>query len=266
MLILGVSLPDLRLQPGQPIPGAVTGSTGAQAAQQGAGTSGITLPWLFQVGLALGILVMSVTLVSALLKKANARRIGLFAAGLAVLFGVFSWLPRLAPSRPVSLPTDPYTPQQPSFEFTIAPIGDPPAGFFWAAAILLLAGLVLMGWLFFHSLRSSQKEDPLAAEAEAAVRAIANGQSLSDVIIRCYLNMESVIAQERGIERGQSVTPREFKASLVEKGIPEQPVLQLTGLFERARYGNQRLNTQDEREAVDCFMAIQNACRQIREE
>lgn len=205
---------------------------------------------------------MFAALITALVKQANVRQIGLFAAGLVVLFGIFSRLPNLAAGR-LDLPqTGSYDPLQPSFEYSIAPIGDPPAVLlFWAAAILLFASLALAGWLLSRAFRLSRKEDPLAVEAEAAVQAIVNGQTLSDVIIRCYLNMESVIAQERGIERGQSVTPREFEAYLVEKGIPQKPVLQLTGLFEKARYGNQTLNEQDEQAAVNCFIAIQNACR-----
>lgn len=260
-MILGISLPDLRLQPGLPIPGAVTNSTAAQTIHPATETSDRAFPWMLQVGLALGIIWMFIALLTALFKKANIKWIGLFAGGLAVLLGILSRLPHLATGQRDLLPTDPHIPLLPSFEYRIAPIGDPPAGLFWAAAILLLAGLVLVGWLLSRTFRQSQKEDPLAVEAEAAVQAIANGQRLSDVIIRCYLKMESVIAQERGLERGQSVTPREFEAYLVEIGIPKNPVLQLTGLFEKARYGNQRLNTQDEQEAVNCFIAIQNACR-----
>lgn len=260
-MILGISLPDLSLQPGLPIPGAATSSTAAQTIQPGTGISSFTFPWILQVGLALGIILMFIALVTALFKKANIKQIGLFAGGLAVLFGIFSWLPYLATSQLNLLPTDSHTPFLPSFEYSIAPIGDPPAGLFWVAAILLLAGLVLMCWLLSRTLQRSPKEDPLAVEAETAVQAIANGHILSDVIIHCYLKMESVIAQERGIERGQSITPREFEASLVEKGIPKIPILELTTLFEKARYGNQSLNKQDEEEAVNCFIAIQNACR-----
>lgn len=204
---------------------------------------------------------MFFALVAALVKQASIKRIGLFAGGLAVLVVIFSQLPHPAAGQMDLSLTDAYIPIQPSLEYSTAPIGDPPTGLLWVAAILLLAGLVWTGWLLTRALRRSQKEDPLAVEAEAAVQAIANGQSLSDVIIRCYLNMESVIARERGIERGQSVTPREFETHLVERGIPKYPVLQLTRLFEKARYGNQRLNVQDEQEAVKSFIAIQSACR-----
>jgi len=261
MMILGISLPDLQLQPGLPIPGAATSSTAAQTIQPGTGISSFTFPWILQVGLALGIILMFIALVTALCKKANIKQVGLFAGGLAVLFGILSWLPHLETSQLNLLPTDLKISLHPSIDYSIAPIGDPPAGLFWVAAILLLVGLVLMGWLLSRTFRQSQKEDPLAVEAEAAVQAIASGDLLSDVIIRCYLKMENVIAQERGIERGQSVTPREFEASLVEKGIPKNPILELTTLFEKARYGNQSLNKQDEEEAVNCFIAIQNACR-----
>lgn len=262
MIILGVSLPDLRFQPGLPIPGAETGSTDVQTVQPGSSSSGILNPWILQIGLALGIILLFFALMTALLKKGNIKRVGLLAAILVLLFVFFSLLPRLAPERLDTLPDNAAVPRPPSFDYLVAPIGDPPAGLlFWVAAALLLVSVVLIGWSIVHAYRRTQKEDPLAIEAEAAVQAIADGQSLGNVIIRCYLNMERVIALEHGIERGEAVTPREFETYLEGKGIPRDPILQLTTLFEKARYGNQSLNEHDEREAVNCLVAIQKACQ-----
>ena len=203
---------------------------------------------------------------TALLKKGNIKRVGLLAAILVLLFVFFSLLPRLAPERLDTVPDNTAVPRPPSFDYLVAPIGDPPAGLlFWVAAALLLVSVVLIGWSIVHAYRRTQKEDPLAIEAEAAVQAIADGQSLGNVIIRCYLNMERVIALEHGIERGEAVTPREFETYLEGKGIPRDPILQLTTLFEKARYGNQSLNEHDEREAVNCLLPSRKPASQTSE-
>lgn len=263
MMLLGAGLPGLQFQAGLPIPGAETVSTAAPAVQTG--SSSLSFPPLLQYGLAMGILLLFFAVITALLKKINLKWAGLLAAALALLFALFSLLPHLESGQVDPVPIDSVVPQTPSFEYAAAPIGKPPAGLlFWVAAGLLLASVVLTGWLAVRAFRRTPKEDPLAIEAEAAVQAIAGGQSLRDVIIRYYLKMEDVIARERGIERGEWVTPREFETHLLDKGIPRAPVLQLTSLFEKARYGNQNLNDKDEQEAMNCFFAIQKTCQPNR--
>lgn len=259
--LLGLCLPNLRFEPGLPIPGAEPDPAAATPSIQ-TGFSRGSFPWLLQFGLVVGIILLSFALVTTLLRHGNMKRTVLFAVVLILLFVVFSQLPRLAPDQYAAVPINPdFQPPQ-SEEYAIAPIGEPPASLlFWVAAGLLLAGTVLIGWLLARALGRKQKEDPLAMEARAAVEAIAGGESLRDVIIRSYLKMESVVAQARGIERGQAVTPREFETFLVEKGIPRVPILQLTHLFEKARYGNQNLNQQDQQDAVRCLLAIQKACQ-----
>jgi len=259
MILLGVSLPGLQFQDGLPIPGAEPVSIKAEAVESGSG-GGTSLGWL-QYVLAFGIVLLFVVLMTTLLKIISIKRIGLLIAALALLFIVFSQLPKLEPGEvaPISVNSSGLPTQ--SSEYLVAPIGKPPASLLdWVTAGVLLSCAVWIGWIALHAFQRTTKEDKLATETQAAVKAIADGQNLEDVIIRYYLKMESVIAQERGIERGQSVTPREFETYLENKGIPRKPILQLTTLFEKARYGNQSLNEKDEQDAVNCFLAIQEAC------
>jgi hypothetical protein len=119
----------------------------------------------------------------------------------------------------------------------------------------------LAAWLLIKAFRRPKVVDPLAQEAEAAVQAISAGKNLGNVIIDCYLQMENAIASSYGISRAGAITPREFESYLVKKGIPKNAVLQLTRLFEKARYGNQGLDQQDEQAAVRCLTEIRTACQ-----
>ena len=109
--------------------------------------------------------------------------------------------------------------------------------------------------------KRSQIENPLAVEAESAIQALTGGEDLGKIIIKCYVNMEKIISQERGIDRNHSMTPREFEDNLISNGIPQVPIQQLTTLFEKARYGIQILTEQDELIALNSLSAIRKTCQ-----
>ncbi len=148
--------------------------------------------------------------------------------------------------------------QPPSLlEYEIAPIGAPPANLYLIVGIVLaLAVIVLLTWLFLTTYRRAIPTDPISREAETALEAIQSGQDLRNVIIHCYLQMMQVVRDEHGIERRESVTPREFERLLAARGIPGQPIRELTRLFEKARYSNKATESQDELDAVECLSAI----------
>lgn len=102
MILLGVSLPSLRFQAGLPFPGADKTSIYAPVGKPGFSNS--ASPLLLPYGLALGIILLFISLIIALLKKVNTKRICLLAAVLVVLFVFFSVLPDLAPSQADSNP------------------------------------------------------------------------------------------------------------------------------------------------------------------
>jgi hypothetical protein len=260
MILLGVSLPSLRFQAGLPFPGADPASINEPVGKPGFSKS--ASPLLLPYGLALGIILLFISLIIALLKKVNTKRICLLAAALVLLFVFFSVLPDLAPSQADSNPDNISAVPPQSFDYIVAPIGEPPTILVvWVIAGLLLVSVALISWSVSHAFHWAKKEDELAKETEAAIQAILDGHNFNDVIIHCYLRMESVIALERGIERSRSVTPREFETYLVEKGIPRTPILQLTSVFEKARYSNQNLDQQEEQDAINSLIAIQKACQ-----
>lgn len=133
------------------------------------------------------------------------------------------------------------------------------------ALILALAlGAVLLGlWR-----RRRSEEKPLRAiqeQAQAALDAIQLGGDLREVIMRCYLQMSEALRQYRNIQREQDMTPHEFEAYLERRGLPREPVRQLTLLFEQVRYGDLTPGRQDERAAISSLSAIVSACQRSRE-
>ncbi len=106
--------------------------------------------------------------------------------------------------------------------------------------------------------------DQMAQQAEQAAADLEAGGEFRDIIIRCYREMSSVLQQERGIRRDAAMTPREFMEVLRSKGLPAEPVRQLTLAFEASRYGHASVTEQQERAAVDSLRAIVDACRATR--
>lgn len=267
MILLGTSLPGLVFQAGLAVPGAETVPTVEPVGEVDAAPSdGVVIPWLLQGGLALGFLLLLVALASAVWKKNRSKRIVPLVTGLLIVFAVFyllpQWLPDQAGWSPIAMPE-----AQPLKQgYVTAPIGDPPESLLhWVVALLLASAAGLVVWLLARAFRLPRKVDPLAREVEAAVRAIAGGQNWQDVIVRCYLQMETAVAEEQGMERRGAMTVREFETFLINRGIPGAPVSQLTRLFEMARYGDLALNQQDELVAVDCLSAIRVSLRENRE-
>jgi 4-amino-4-deoxy-L-arabinose transferase-like glycosyltransferase len=164
MILLGISLPVLQFQAGLPIPGGSTNEIESQAMETGA--SSVAFPWLLQLGLAVGIILLFFLLIIALLKKVNIKRVGLVAGVLVLLFLLFSLLPQAAPGSNIPEPTSPLAQQAPSFDYTIAPTGEPPSSLLvWVTVGLLLASAVFIGGLAARALRRELEPDLLAVEA-----------------------------------------------------------------------------------------------------
>ncbi len=120
------------------------------------------------------------------------------------------------------------------------------------AGLLVAAGLAL-----WRRIRPADDAlDRLAGDAQAALADLRGGGEFDDVILRCYLQMARTLEEERGIQRGQSLTPREFALQLQERGLPPEAVANLTTLFEQARYGRRQATPADERTAVESLEAI----------
>jgi len=101
-------------------------------------------------------------------------------------------------------------------------------------------------------------------EAQNALDAIGAGGDLRETILRCYYQMIESLKEYRGIYRDRDMTPHEFELLLSGRGMPREPVHQLTQLFEQVRYGAQSPGRKEEQIAVSSLSAIVTACQKTR--
>lgn len=261
MVILSTSLTGLVFQPGLPIPGADSSpsthaSTGATEPQTLEVGKALQFPFAISFGVILLVILLSLG------KKVDFRQIAKWVACLLVVAFVSVLLNQIK----FNLPVTPAGNSQeadlpPSVVYDIAPIGDPPQHLYSLVLIfILLAAAVLVAVIIAHAMQRVKADDAIGAEASEALRAIKEGADLRNVIYRCYLQMVKIASEKRGLTREESATPREFERYLVSKGIPDLPIHQLTGLFEKVRYGGKALDSEDEETAVACLTAIHAAC------
>jgi hypothetical protein len=131
--------------------------------------------------------------------------------------------------------------------------------------ILAVAATGLIVGIIYLFLRSRQpKQQPLtrvAFEAQAAIDAIQAGGDLRDVVLRCYFEMNRAIGDSRNIKRNADMTVHEFESYLLDRGLPSEPIHNLTELFEKVRYGAFQPGRTEERLAISSLSAIVSACQ-----
>lgn len=263
-MLLAGSLDALRFQDGTPMPLAGEISSPDIAGQPtGATVEEFVIPWALKGLLSLGILVVVTNILIVILKNTSIQQLLARLAILIVLIACGYLLSKLDIELPPGESAAVVAPvaTETAAGAAIAPLGDPPTGWFQVVKILLIGTACLFGaWLVFKSLRISKPGDALAVEVGAALQAIENGADFRDVIMNAYLGMLQIVREEHGIEREESVTPREFETLLAARGIAREPILQLTRLFEKVRYGNKAPATEDERAAIQCLTEIRESC------
>jgi len=131
-------------------------------------------------------------------------------------------------------------------------------------AFLLAILITVLAWGVYRASRERTGDAVirLADEAQDALDALQAGGNIRDTVIRCYLQMTLVLAEERHVRREEAMTPHEFEQILLTKlKLPEIPVRRLTGLFEAVRYGDYHPGKREELEAIDSLSAIVSACK-----
>ena len=259
MILLASSVDHLEFKPGLPIPGADSAVVSSNPVDPSNPTpDGSQFRLVSQAVLTLLFTVSFIALLIQIVKKTNTKRILQFILGAAiplVLIFLIRWTTP-AETKPVLIDAQSAQPP-PLLDYEIAPIGAPPANLYLIVGIILaLTVIILLAWMVLTNYRRASHTDAITHEAETALEAIRSGQDLRNVIIHCYLQMMQSVRDEHGIERRESVTPREFERLLTARGIPGQPIMELTRLFEKARYSNKASEPQDELDAVECLSAI----------
>ena len=265
LILLSASLSNLELLPGAPFPGA-SSSEDARFIKY---VWPYLAPYSFPFLKGLMALVFSGVLIYIfvrLIKIVNLREILRPALILIILLLAMILLPgtpinpvTTAPGTPVEIATPPPT------TTLVTPLGAPPPVLLWLTSLLLILGLSLpIIGIMRQRLRPVASVDPILREAEIAVTALLDGQNFSDVILRCYFEMTNAIQLEQGIAREKNLTVREFKQQLDELGFPSQPVQNLTALFEKARYGIEKIRDEDQDLALESLGAIIQYCKKGR--
>lgn len=261
IFLLSASLPNLRLQKGGPFPGGLNSDSGLPAAAVRTAAGEYALNLLRGV-LALVFLALMIYIPLRLLALVNVRRIligALILTGTLLLIVLLSGIQQVRPSQSAIETIGIAT--QSTIEPAVTPLGEPPRGL---VQLVLIAFVLGGGLLVIRALRQLPRagvKDRLLEETEGALNAIRTGEDLRNVIIRCYFQMTRALGDERNIERNHDMTAREFEALLAARGFPDQPVHRLTGLFEKARYGELSADTKDEELAVASLSEIIQFCR-----
>lgn len=102
----------------------------------------------------------------------------------------------------------------------------------------------------------------LSRDAEQALADITSGGDFNNAILRCYHDMSHTINEFRGVNRSHATTPREFEETLIRLGLPEEPVITLTRLFETVRYSANEMPPEAEEEAINSLTAVIAACKE----
>lgn len=137
----------------------------------------------------------------------------------------------------------------------------------WAASLAVGLVIAVVVYRIADQIRRNRAESSLpleqiAEQARSAIAEIEQGGDLRNTILRCYAEMSRTVREQRGLRRGATVTAREFTDQLVRANLPREPVLRLTRLFERARYGTGPTTREEEDEALASLQAIVTACQE----
>ncbi|MES3162389.1 MAG: DUF4129 domain-containing protein [Halorubrum sp.] len=104
---------------------------------------------------------------------------------------------------------------------------------------------------------ASTTDPDLAAVARTAGVAAdrIESETTGNEVYRAWREMTETL----DIDRPASSTPAEFASAAVDAGVAEEPVSQLTAVFERVRYGGADPTDDRERQAVDALRRIETA-------
>ncbi|MBN2501718.1 MAG: DUF4129 domain-containing protein [Anaerolineales bacterium] len=262
LVVLATSLSNLQLQPGSALPASTILESASANGDADSLTPAYFSPLLRGI-FALVFLAVVLYLPARLFALIDLQKIFQVLLLLVLFITIVYLLPLMAPGQAPTFPADAAPLATPAPTLTFNAMEPPPQSLIW-----LVVGIIALGVIaLFIALMSNRSvpasiEDQLLQEAEDALSAIAVSGNLRSVILRCYFQMTQVLQAEQDIARDNSMTVQEFERLLVAKGFPAAAVGQLTGLFEKARYGVQPMDADDEDTARASLDAIIRFCRQ----
>jgi cbb3-type cytochrome oxidase subunit 3/transcriptional regulator of met regulon len=139
---------------------------------------------------------------------------------------------------------------------------DPPEWLTFAGSFILIVLIILLlAFLWFRmrprvKIEEQSTLDLLVDEAQETLQDLRSGAGLKDVVIRCYQEMCTILAEQQGVRRRRAMTPREFQVHLAHIGVENEHIERLTSLFESVRYGPESSNQSAVKEAELCLETI----------
>ncbi len=252
-LLIGMALPRLTLQPGMPLPEVSGGEMEFTSPAEDMPVR-MSINRFMVILLTVLLVAGLIVAVYRLLRGTDWREVLAIAFRivlvLAVVSGLLYLFLMLLPTSQVSLPEPMPVPARPAEAGP--PLGPTPPVLIWLVAAALLIGTVLLGL----ALLREKRRPPLATwqlEAEQARLDLLAGADLKEVILRCYRRMSDALQEEQDIVRESYMTSGEFERLLASKGVPPDPVHQLTRLFDAVRYGQWKPQAGDESRAIQCL-------------
>lgn len=255
--IIAASLPQLKLQPGMPLPSFERNQVEVQPA--GSEPSAVMpVNTFFSVFFAVLLAVALVYILYKLIRGDRWKEMAGFIRVIVIIGLIFAGILFLILQLPSSGQTISAENLVPTPEPVVtSPLGAVPPALIWLAGIGLLLIAILVGvWIATSASRRKKPIDLVGLEAEKAWRALKTGLDLKDVIIKCYRQMSLAVKEDQGLERKDFMTTGDFEELLEAAGIPHDPIHQLTRLFEAVRYGNWQPNPSDEQKAIHCLEDI----------
>jgi len=271
ILILVISLPEFRLQEGQPFPidmDISISAMGTEAVLPG----GNVLYWILRGFAAIIIIGLPIYIIVSLFTPEGRRRLLVQIVIMLVMIFILDRVAKIVQEKPIEeqaqtiespddqpLSGEAENIQTEQFEATT------PEWMVWGSSIavaMFFTGLVALGlWFYNRRWQRLSPSDRLAQEAEKAISALQGGGDFKNVIIRCYYQMSQIIYSERGIQRDLAMTASEFEQALEEKGFPREPIQYLTKIFEEVRYGTKQPAKQEEDKAIWYLSVIADASK-----
>jgi hypothetical protein len=269
MILLSAGLSQLEFSPERPLP-RFSLAPPVQAMDNSRLSGGDSLLMIFRAIMALSLALLPVLIVYLLVSPTARKRV----LQQVIVYGTFVLAfyllaRRIQPSArdqgidlAGGVPGLPEGDAPPFPEFTAAP--PPWLGLVLSLVIALIIAGVVVGLVLFVVRRRRPPEtalQELARSAQDALDALHGGADVKNTVIRCYLEMSQVVRERRGLQRHADMTPHEFQAELEKAGLPDEPVRQLTRLFEDVRYGDRPASEREGQQAVACLRAIAAAAK-----
>jgi len=266
VVVLAAALPFFQFKPAEalavpqePTPGGLTAAPITQS---------VPLGWIL-AATAL-VLIFLVALFLLLDPKQRKRfllqllRLGLLAALVLLVLSRWGFVPPPTMNQTPS-PFSPGAAQSSGAVAAPEPFRAPllPSWAVYLITLSLLGGILAGGFWLLNRKRQEASAPPLeelASIARSALGKIQSGKGWEDSIVQCYVRMSQTVSRRRDLSRAAAVTPREFSRALESAGLPGPAVGQLTGLFERVRYGAKPSTPEEIQTAVDCLTVILHAC------